>query len=256
MTIRFNCIHCIGKLEVESKGRGLTVSCPLCNQPVAIPDHVSILEKANKLMLASAEKMAKGKLYDYVAVGDLRDLLKSLGYRPCFGDEDTHHDFSSSTRLKLVLKMNVSFIRESSRWKMDQNQNVLDAFPAQELLRLESRRAPRDWTSRWIAAGGQLYNGFMIALKDDPIWTAISIFGTPWPPFDWGSGMGLRDVSRKAATDLGLLPPGERAGTNPCHPVIKHIMIEDDGLSDYLKQIESETEDQDDEAEPSDQPGA
>jgi hypothetical protein len=87
---------------------------------------------------------------------------------------------------------------------------ILDAYPAYELVRIENRKEPRNWTWRWVAAGGKLVgNDRMIALKTDPIWTAISAFGTPWPPFDFGSGMGLDDVSRRDAEDFGLLGPGE-----------------------------------------------
>ena len=96
-------------------------------------------------------------------------------------------------------------------WKIGQDRDVLDAFPAQELIRVESRRMPRDWQARWIAAGGELSTGGrMDALKTDPIWTDISVFGVPWPPFDWGSGMGLRDVSRKEAVMHGLIEATER----------------------------------------------
>ena len=45
----------------------------------------------------------------------------------------------------------------------------------------------------------------MIALKDDPVWTGISAFGNPFPPFDFGSGMGVRNISRKEALELGVL---------------------------------------------------
>ena len=45
----------------------------------------------------------------------------------------------------------------------------------------------------------------MIALKGDPIWAAISRFGTPWPPFDFGSGMGVEDIDWEEAVELGVL---------------------------------------------------
>ena len=37
----------------------------------------------------------------------------------------------------------------------------------------------------------------------------LSIFGEPFPPFDWGSGMGVMDVSRKEAIALGLITEEE-----------------------------------------------
>ena len=45
----------------------------------------------------------------------------------------------------------------------------------------------------------------MIALKTDPVWERLSVFGHPFPPFDWGSGMGVVDVDRKTAIELGLV---------------------------------------------------
>ena len=80
------------------------------------------------------------------------------------------------------------------------------AFPAQELVRIEDRKARRLWPNIWKAHGGKLYpGGRMIALKDDPIWLAISRFGTPYPPFDYNSGMGLEDVSFDEAVKLGVI---------------------------------------------------
>jgi hypothetical protein len=87
--------------------------------------------------------------------------------------------------------------------------DTLDAFPAQELFRAESRKEPRAWRPRWTQAGGHLTQGRMIALKDAPVWQAISAFGTPWPPFDYQSGMDLRDISRKEAQRLGLIAPAQ-----------------------------------------------
>jgi hypothetical protein len=55
-----------------------------------------------------------------------------------------------------------------------------------------------------------LRKGRFVALKTDPVWKKLSRFGTPWPPFDYGSGMGLRDLSRRDAVALGLLEKGER----------------------------------------------
>jgi hypothetical protein len=47
----------------------------------------------------------------------------------------------------------------------------------------------------------------MVALKTSPIWQGLSIFGTPWPPFDYGSGWGVVDVDRQESDELGLTKP-------------------------------------------------
>jgi len=79
------------------------------------------------------------------------------------------------------------------------------AFPAQELIRIESRNVERDWMRRWKANGGEVKNGRMVALKGDPIWIKISAFGCPYPPFDYNSGMGVEDVSFDEAVELGII---------------------------------------------------
>ena len=79
------------------------------------------------------------------------------------------------------------------------------AFPAQELIRIESRQVERNWMKRWRDNGGSIKDGRMVALKEDPIWVKISAFGCPYPPFDYNSGMGVEDVSFDEAVELGLI---------------------------------------------------
>ena len=45
----------------------------------------------------------------------------------------------------------------------------------------------------------------MIARKNAPIWVRISAFALPYPPFDFGSGMGVRDVDYDTALQLGAI---------------------------------------------------
>lgn len=123
----------------------------------------------------------------------------------------TIQDPTSYRRLKLIWDQQIQTAQEFARWKAEQDPDVLDAYPAQEFIRVESRVAPRtDWAARWSEAGGDNFDGRMIALKNDPVWMKLSRFGTPYPPFDFGSGMGLRDVSREEAEALGLIKPGQR----------------------------------------------
>ena len=92
---------------------------------------------------------------------------------------------------------------------------MLDLYPAQRFTRIEFREKPRDnWPQRWRDAAKSVGNEGvskrgMVALKTSPIWEALSKFGTPWPPFDWGSGMGLEDVSFDDAVKLGLIAEGD-----------------------------------------------
>lgn len=106
--------------------------------------------------------------------------------------------------------------------------DVVEAYPAWELLRVYDRDVPRgfrqvkgtlvpapgeDWESRWTAAGGELINGRMIALKSDDIWQRLGdgiggytdTLGNPFPPFAFNSGYDVNNVSRAECLDLGLI---------------------------------------------------
>jgi hypothetical protein len=117
---------------------------------------------------------------------------------------------ASTRRLRLIYDFQMEDAAEYGRHKVGQSPELLDAFPAQELVRIESRKDRRDWRARWQDAGGQTHGGRMIARKNDPVWRAISRFGRPWPPFDFGSGMGVADVERDEAERLGVIQSGEQ----------------------------------------------
>lgn len=145
-------------------------------------------------------------------VTELRALANELGLDTTRDETErgTLRDITSDARLELIFDIQTQRAAEFAKWKMDQDPDVLDAYPAQELVRIESREVPRRWTERWREAGGTLRQGRMVALKNDRIWTRLSRFGSPFPPFDFNSGMGLEDVSRREAEKLGLLQRDER----------------------------------------------
>lgn len=142
-------------------------------------------------------------------VRSMRDRLQALGYIPPAGKEGSLQDFMSAGRLRLIWDTNIRMAQEHARWKAGMDDGSRAAFPAWELVREKSRKVPREWVKRWTDNGGTMPGGRLIALKDDPIWTKISRFGTPWPPFDFNSGMGTRAVSRETCIDLGLIKKGQ-----------------------------------------------
>lgn len=143
-------------------------------------------------------------------IADIRELALAEGLVPADDAlEGTLQDITSEARLDLIFRTNMEQAREYAFWKRGQKQTILDAWPAQELIRVEPRRVPRNWEERWVAAGGEFHQGRMVALKTDEIWTRLSRFGTPWPPFDFNSGMGLKEINREEAIDLGLIEKDE-----------------------------------------------
>ncbi len=114
-------------------------------------------------------------------------------------------DPSSPRRATTIIDTNAGLAAAYCRAEVSNSYGARLAFPAQELVRIEQRVNKRDWRLIWRKHGGKLFNNRMIALKGDPIWVKISRFGVPYPPFDFGSGMGVEDVSREDAIALGVI---------------------------------------------------
>jgi hypothetical protein len=131
-------------------------------------------------------------------------------------------ELSSSRRLGLIFDFQRERMNAEVFLAQGENPDHAWLYPALELIRESRRNVPRNWRERWIDAGGKLYAGRMIALRDDPIWRKISRFGSPTPPFDFNSGMGLEEVSRTEAERLGLIKPGESDGEALPEPIRKN----------------------------------
>lgn len=153
---------------------------------------------------------------------EAKQLLRELGFQPDPEKRGTLKDLSSDQRINLVLKTNVQMMQGAGNFIQGQDAAVLDAFPAQELVRFEGRKAERDWKSRWREAADYSgdndaarvldESGRMIARKDSPIWDALGSsdlfpdgLDNPYPPFAFGSGMWVQDVDFETAEKLGLV---------------------------------------------------
>ncbi len=138
-----------------------------------------------------------------------KDALEKSGYLPKPGEEGTIKDLSSDQRINLIIETQVQMATGYGNWQQGQSRLILDQFPAQELYRASNRVEPRDWPTIWAESGGRFIDGRMIARKDDDIWTRISRFGTPYPPFDFNSGMDVRDIDREFSEQNGLIQSWE-----------------------------------------------
>jgi|GEM_PF-1137030 len=125
-------------------------------------------------------------------------------------------NIASQRRLGLIFDFQTGSAQNYARWKIGNDPDFMDGFPACELS--ESRaRHPRSnafWASRWQESGQAVnwegaHQTKFIALKNSPIWTALSRFGLPWPPFEFGSTRVLEQVSREETEKLGLLGPDD-----------------------------------------------
>lgn len=145
-------------------------------------------------------------------IRDLIQLAEREGLRPPEGDakRGTIQDVGSEARTELIYQMQTGSAYGYANWQAGQDPDMLDAYPAQELVRVRDAKVPRNWAVRWAEAGQKVgwvgaAKAPFVALKNSPIWVALSRFERAFPPFDFGSGMWVEDVDRETAVNLGLL---------------------------------------------------
>lgn len=172
----------------------------------------------------------------------IKDYLREISYRDAgdsvltkeAGDsvltKDVLTNLASDKRINLMIKTNVELAQGAGKLvQSNANEDVVDLWPAWELVRYEEKEKPRDWPQRWRLASqvaGDVdaarvleETGRMVALKSSEIWQELGdgaggymdTLGNPYPPFAFNSGMWTDDVSRHAAEELGLLEAGEKA---------------------------------------------
>lgn len=143
-------------------------------------------------------------------IGDMRKIaLGSSDVPTRFADQGITN-LASQARLGLIYDMQMRSAQGFADYKMSMDPDLLDAFPAQELLPSTAKNPRTTWEAKWTENGGRIFGGRLVALKTDDIWSKISRFGAPWPPYDFGSTRDLRDVSRQEAIDIGLIQPDEK----------------------------------------------
>jgi hypothetical protein len=183
---------------------------------------------------SAINEIVKGRSNEAAQRLALKRLLDSLGYLPQPDMYGTMDDLRSDVRLNLVLDTNVAITHCYRQWQ--EGNAAADAFPADELFRVGRRKVSRDWHRIWDEARSTLpstsalesSSGRLAALKNDPIWTAISDFGLPWPPFKFGSGMGVRDIDFDTAVDLGLVQDVKREHEGTLEEAIVALLTTDE----------------------------
>lgn len=160
---------------------------------------------------AAIDDIVSGRISQPEARLRLQESLDAISYTPAPSQAGTLRDLGSDQRLNLIIETNTRMAHGYGYWAQGQDQAVLDLWPAQEFIRVASRVNERpDWRTRWFEAGGHFYDSRMIAPKNSSVWTRLSAFGLPYPPFDFNSGMGVRDIRRDEAIRLGVIEPGAR----------------------------------------------
>ena len=208
---------------------------------------VFVSRAANVVFLSKVQEVvdgvANGEMDKASARVTLLETLRALGYTPEGGFptdlpgevppalQGTLQDLTSFRRLSLIVDTQVAMANGMGQQLRGLSPERMKLFPAYELVRLQPRRAPRNWDyartklpprhhgqpdlrSRWTIAGGTLRAGRMIALKGDPVWGELGASGnfddaldTDYPPFAFNSGMGWLEVPRAECAALKVTGP-------------------------------------------------
>jgi hypothetical protein len=118
----------------------------------------------------------------------------------------TIKDITSEGRLQLIFDTQVQSAEDFAYWKQGQDPDILDAYPAQRFVREQEVKQPRAVHQE---------NTDVVRRKDDlDFWMAMNDpsfggFGVPWGPWGFNSGMGVEDVDRSEAEEMGLVDKGE-----------------------------------------------
>lgn len=114
----------------------------------------------------------------------------------------TIQDITARKRLELIYDVQTQAAWAYGDWKQGMDADVLDEFPAWRFIRDVKVKRPRPIHQQ---------NEGVVRLKTDiGFWLAMNSreiggFGVPWGPWGFNSGMGVEDVSRAEAEDLGLI---------------------------------------------------
>jgi hypothetical protein len=99
-------------------------------------------------------------------------------------------------------------------WLGGMDDDALLAFPAMELtLIIREADDAESFPRRWRAADGRMFKDRMIAGNWDPVWSKISAFEFPFPPFQLKSGWGVRGVNYSEAKSFGIELPMNFSGS-------------------------------------------
>ncbi len=217
-------------------------------------ENLQALQKINDVVkelirgISPEDEALRGKKPLQMSVAEarfqVRKTFKELGVTVTdSGDVGTIKDPQSDQRINLIVSTQEQLAQGYGHFIAGHDPDILDVWPCQELVRVVDAEEPRDWEARWKRVGGQLYAGRMIALKNSDIWDRLgdpAIFkdglGNPYPPFAFGSGMRVEDVSRDEAEELGVIARGTPAPLARARDVDEDAKVSLEGFDDELKQ--------------------
>lgn len=154
----------------------MRVPCPKCGKEIRIPAHPEeIIAEAS--FWCAGIRPENPRLYsDFVDIGRVISDVYQSGYAMGI-DVDTE-------RVRIVLCLRLRLLNGFKRWVVGCDPDMVALSPAVKLLGTgDGHEPPPKLIMRWKSAGGKLSGHGMIAHRFDPIWSRLSDWGFPFPPF-------------------------------------------------------------------------
>jgi hypothetical protein len=181
------------------------------------------------------QEYSAGKINMATATMKLQEWLAKLGYTPEGGFPGHEgevppaatqlQNLASAPRIKLVIETLARHAQSAAYLQGGMDADSRYNWPAWEFLRLHHSRIPRGstgrendigWQERWIRSGGKLYEGRMIATKDDDVWDNISDssiwddgMDSDCDPVVFNTGYGRMELPRATCVKLGVIDEGD-----------------------------------------------
>ncbi len=259
--ITFYCRLCRQRLVVDDAGAGVELPCPMCGKNIRIPQRPSWLPAINEALRKVVQQTLHRKPGNRDPRSLLREAIVASGYdttKACV-EPGSPDDLLTFERLNLVLDTNFDIATGYGHFIQGNTEDAVEEFPAWELFRAEDRRVERGspeakgvaeigWEERFQeaceqtgddrAAAAYAATGRMMARKDSPVWQYLGdawedSLGNDFPPFAWGSGMWVTEVSREDCLDAGLIDPDDHVAPAEIPPP-QLVPIEDLRITEYL----------------------
>jgi hypothetical protein len=123
-------------------------------------------------------------------------------FNKCSPQREGWPEFSRMVRHAHELLCSQYFAAE--RWKTGLDPDLVDAFPAVEIIVAIAEEEPAGWRDRWERAGGKMITGRSVAMKASGVLQRFGDFGHPFEPFDWSGSLSVEDIDDGEAERLGL----------------------------------------------------
>jgi len=127
------------------------------------------------------------------------------------------HDFGDS--IETILQVNAKLLRNHRLYSALQSDWATESgAPAFSLISSGSQKFDRDWQRDWTDAGGSVKGKTMAALRNSPVWLALSDFGFPFPPFSMDTSKTIEVLMWDEAEDLCIEGLSRKMIFDPVRP--------------------------------------